>query len=225
MPSPRTPSDGMTRTTPTVPIRVVVADDHPVVLSGVRQLFAATSRFALVGVAATGAEAVTVCAERSPEILLLDLRLPDMSAAAVCRRVHGECPSTIIAVWTAQPDAMALRGCLRWGAAACLLKDVAERDLLGLLLRVSSGRVVIDPRMAGDLVAVPDDGLLSLREREVLVLMARGLTTPRIAGHLGVSANTVKAHRRSILTKLGARNRVEALVAAERRGLLPDDAP
>ncbi len=223
MPSPRTPSDGTTRTMPTVPVRVVVADDHPVVLSGVRQLFAATARFALVGVAATGAETVTMCGSTTPDILLLDLRLPDMSAAAVCRRVHAESPSTVIAVWTAQPDAMALRGCLRWGASACLVKDVAERDLLGLLLRVSSGRIVIDPRMAGELVVVPDDGLLSLREREEPVLMARGLTTPKIAEHLGVSANTVKAHRRSILAKLGARNRVEALLAAERRGLLPDD--
>lgn len=207
------------------PIPVVVADDHPVVVSGVRQLFATTSGFALVGVVATGAGTVEVCAATRPRILLLDLRLPDLSATAVCRRVREVSPSTIIAVWTAQPDAMALRNCLRAGAAACLIKDVAERDLFGLLLRVATGRTVVDPRMAGHLVTVPDGDVLSPREREVLMLVARGLTTPRIAEHMGISANTVKTHRRSLLMKLGARNRVEALMAAEDYGLLRDDAP
>lgn len=202
------------------PVTVVVSDDHPIVLSGVRQLFAAIPRFDLVGVATTGAETVSVCADEKPRLLLLDLRLPDLSATTVCHRVRSASPSTVIAVWSAQPDALALRGCLRAGATACLIKDTAERDLLSLLIRAAAGHVVIDPRMSSHLVTIVNSDLLSVREHDVLRLMARGLSTPEIADQLGVSVNTVKTHRRGLLVKLGARNRVEALIAADERGLL-----
>jgi DNA-binding NarL/FixJ family response regulator len=206
------------------PHTVVVADDHPIVISGMRLLLAGSRFFELVGEARTGAEAIVRCEQYRPDALLLDLRLPDLPAATICTRIKERHPQTAIVILTAHPEEMAVRGCLKAGASACLFKDVSEQNLLSALMQVIHGRAVIDPRIAGAMLprrgANGSDGALTDREHEVLLMIARGLTTQEIADEIGVSPNTIKSHSRALFSKLAAHNRVQALAVATERGLI-----
>ncbi|HTI33441.1 MAG TPA: response regulator transcription factor [Miltoncostaea sp.] len=203
---------------------MVVADDHPIVISGMRLLLSGSRFFELVGEARTGAEAILRCEQYRPDALLLDLRLPDLPAATICARIKERHPETAIVILTAHPEELAVRGCLKAGASACLFKDVNEQNLLAALMQVVHGRAVIDPRIAGAMLprrgAGGSDGTLTAREHEVLLLIARGLTTQEIADEIGLSPNTVKSHSRALFTKLDAHNRVQALAAAKERNLV-----
>ena len=203
---------------------VVVADDHPIVISGMRLLLSGSRFFELVGEARTGAEAILRCEQYRPDALLLDLRLPDLPAATICTRIKERHPDTAIVILTAHPEELAVRGCLKAGASACLFKDVNEQNLLAALMQVVHGRAVIDPRIAGAMLPRRGpggaDGSLTVREHEVLLLIARGLTTQEIADEIGLSPNTVKSHSRALFTKLDAHNRVQALAAAKERNLV-----
>ncbi|MGE0026812.1 MAG: response regulator [Thermoleophilia bacterium] len=203
---------------------VVVADDHPIVISGMRLLLSGSRFFELVGEARTGAEAILRCEQYRPDALLLDLRLPDLPAATICSRIKERHPETAIVILTAHPEELAVRGCLKAGASACLFKDVNEQNLLAALMQVVHGRAVIDPRIAGAMLprrgAGAPEGALTAREHEVLLLIARGLTTQEIADEIGLSPNTVKSHSRALFTKLDAHNRVQALAAAKERNLV-----
>lgn len=208
------------------PHSVVVADDHPIVRSGMRLLLGGSRFFELVGEATTGAEALVRCEQLRPDVLLLDLRLPDLPAATTVSRVRERFPETAVVILTSYEEEMVIRGCLKAGASGCLFKDVSEQNLLAALMQVAHGRTVIDPRVAGaarrsgarEAAGAPSD--LSERERDVLVELARGLSTAEIATALELSANTVKTHLRGLFRKLGAHNRVQALSAARERGLL-----
>lgn len=206
------------------PHSVVVADDHPIVRSGMRQLLGGSRFFELVGEARTGAEALIRCDQLRPDVLLLDLRLPDLPAATICQRLRERCADTAIVILTAYEEEQVIRGCLKAGASGCLFKDVSEQNLLGALMQVAHGRTVIDPRVAGAARrrngAGRDQDELSEREREVLLELGRGLTTTEIAEALSVSPNTIKTHLRSLFRKLGVRNRVQALGVARERGLI-----
>lgn len=209
----------------TKPHTLVVADDHPIVISGMRLLLSGSRFFELVGEARTGAEAILRCEQYRPDVLLLDLRLPDLPAATICTRLKERHPGLAIVILTAHPEEMAVRGCLKAGAAACLFKDTNEQSLLSALMQVVHGRAVIDPRIAGAMLprrpgAPGPDGVLTGREHEVLLLIARGMTTQEIADQIGLSPNTVKSHSRSLFTKLAAHNRVQALAVAKERGLV-----
>lgn len=207
---------------------VVVADDHPIVISGMRLLLSGSRFFDLVGEARNGAETILRCEQFRPDVLLLDLRLPDLPAATICTRIKERRPEIAIVILTAHPEEMAVRGCLKAGASACLFKDVNEQNLLSALMQVVHGRAVLDPRIAGAMMprregsagpgAVP--GSLTGREHEVMLHIARGLTTQEIADQIGLSPNTVKSHSRSLFSKLGAHNRVQALAVAQERGLI-----
>ena len=203
---------------------MVVADDHPIVVSGMRLLLSGSRFFELVGEARTGAEAILRCEQYRPDALLLDLRLPDLPAATICTRIKERHPDTAIVILTAHPEELAVRGCLKAGASACLFKDVNEQNLLAALMQVVHGRAVIDPRIAGAMLPRRGpggaDGSLTVREHEVLLLIARGMTTQEIADEIGLSPNTVKSHSRALFTKLDAHNRVQALAAAKERNLV-----
>ncbi len=208
------------------PYTVVVVDDHPIVISGMRLMLSGSRFFECAGDARTGAEAIIRCEQYRPDILLLDLRLPDLPAATICTRVKERLPETAIVILTAHPEEMAVRSCLKAGASGCLFKDTSEQNLLAALLQVVHGRAVLDPRIAGAMLprnssrTPTPDGALTGREHEVLMLIARGLTTKEIAETVGLSPNTVKSHSRTLFTKLAAHNRVQALTAAKERGLI-----
>ena len=152
------------------PHTVVVADDHPIVHSGMRLLLSGSRFFELVGEANNGAEAILRCEQLRPTVLLLDLRLPDLPAATICSRIKSRHPEITIVILTAHEEELALRGCFKAGASGCLFKDVSEQNLLRALIQVVHGRTVIDPRVAGALVqrrANGADGSLTERERDV----------------------------------------------------------
>ncbi len=206
------------------PIRVLVVDDHPVVTSGVTLLLRSEPGIELVGSARTGREAVEATGELEPDVILLDLRLPDMLATEVIGRLRAVRPPVKIILFTAYADHAALPTALEAGVAGCLLKDVSTSDLAAAIRQADAGHAVmdarIDPVTAGTVRAEPYRAGLTRREYEVLRLVAAGHTNPEIAEVLGLTRNTVKTYLQSAMSKLGARNRVEAIAKASEARLL-----
>ncbi|MDQ0379602.1 response regulator [Amycolatopsis thermophila] len=202
---------------------VLVVDDHPVVRDGVTLLLRAEPSLKLIGSAETGRGALLRVGELRPDLILLDLRLPDMLAPEVIAGLRQVHPAGRIVVFTAHGDHQGLLAALDAGAHGCLLKDVAGTDLVSALRRVLRGERVVDPRILPD-HASRSDALarsgLTRREYEVLRLAAQGQTNPEIAEMTGLTRNTVKTYLQSALHKLGARNRVEAIGKASEAGLL-----
>ncbi|SDJ14951.1 DNA-binding response regulator, NarL/FixJ family, contains REC and HTH domains [Actinokineospora alba] len=204
-------------------IRIMVVDDHPVVRDGVSLLLRSDPAMQLVGAAESGRTAIERIAELAPDLVLLDLRMPDMLAPEVITELRKVHPSARIVVFTAHSDHQGLRAALEAGANGCLLKDVAGTDLVSALRRVLRDERVIDPRILPS-ADVQSDALarsgLTRREYEVLRLAAQGQTNPEIAESTGLTRNTVKTYLQAALHKLGARNRVEAISKASEAGLL-----
>lgn len=202
---------------------VLVVDDHPVVRDGVTLLLRAEPSLKLVGSAESGRVALSQVRELRPDLILLDLRLPDMLAPEVIAALRQAHPGGRIVVFTAHGDHQGLLAALDAGAQGCLLKDVAGTDLVSALRRVLRGERVVDPRIMPD-HSSRSDALarsgLTRREYEVLRLAAQGQTNPEIAEMTGLTRNTVKTYLQSALHKLGARNRVEAIGKASEAGLL-----
>ncbi|MGQ0837042.1 response regulator [Actinokineospora sp.] len=204
-------------------VNVLVVDDHPVVRDGVTLLLRSDPALKLVGAAESGRAAICMVGELRPDLVLLDLRLPDMLAPEVITELRKVHPPTRIVVFTAHSDHQGLQAALDAGADGCLLKDVAGTDLVSALRRVLRGERVIDPRIMPSAdarsAALARSGL-TRREYEVLRLAAQGQTNPEIAESTGLTRNTVKTYLQSALHKLGARNRVEAIGKASEAGLL-----
>ncbi|AIJ25516.1 response regulator [Amycolatopsis methanolica] len=202
---------------------VLVVDDHPVVRDGVTLLLRAEPSLKLIGSAESGRVALLRVGELRPDLILLDLRLPDMLAPEVIAGLRQVHPAGRIVVFTAHGDHQGLLAALDAGANGCLLKDVAGTDLVSALRRVLRGERVVDPRILPD-HSSRSDALarsgLTRREYEVLRLAAQGQTNPEIAETTGLTRNTVKTYLQSALHKLGARNRVEAIGKASEAGLL-----
>ncbi|MFD4253271.1 response regulator [Amycolatopsis thermoflava] len=202
---------------------VLVVDDHPVVRDGVTLLLRAEPSLKLIGSAESGRVALLRVGELRPDLILLDLRLPDMLAPEVIAGLRQVHPAGRIVVFTAHGDHQGPLAALDAGANGCLLKDVAGTDLVSALRRVLRGERVVDPRIMPD-HSSRSDALarsgLTRREYEVLRLAAQGQTNPEIAETTGLTRNTVKTYLQSALHKLGARNRVEAIGKASEAGLL-----
>ncbi|SFA72155.1 two component transcriptional regulator, LuxR family [Amycolatopsis marina] len=202
---------------------VMVVDDHPVVRDGVTLLLRSDPTFTVVGSAESGRAAITRVSELLPDLVLLDLRLPDMLAPEVIAGLRQAYAPARIVVFTAHGDHQGVIAALEAGANGCLLKDVAGTDLVSGLRRVLRGERVVDPRILPD-AGQRSDALarsgLTRREYEVIRLAAQGRTNPEIAEATGLTRNTVKTYLQSALHKLGARNRVEAIGKASEAGLL-----
>ena len=202
---------------------ILVVDDHPVVRDGVKLLLRSDTSLFVVGSAECGRAAITRVRELRPDIILLDLRLPDMCVTEVIARIRQVDMTTRIVVFTAYADHGAVQRALDAGANGGLLKDIAGGGLSEALRRVLRGEQVVDPRIVPDesrrSVAVSRLGL-TRREYEVLRLAAEGMTNPEIALSTGLTRNTVKTYLQSVLHKIGARNRVEAVGKAAEAGLL-----
>ncbi len=203
--------------------RVMVVDDHPVVRDGVALLLRNEPALVVVGSAESGRAALDRAGELRPDLVLLDLRLPDMLAPEVVTGLRVVVPAARVVVFTAHGDHHGVRAALDAGAHGALLKDAAVTDLVAALRRVLRGERVCDPRMVADeapgRAALARSGL-TRREYEVLRLAAQGRTNPEIAETTGLARNTVKTYLQSALHKLGARNRVEAIGKASEAGLL-----
>lgn len=205
-------------------IKVLVVDDHPVVTQGVSLLLRSQPNVVVVGSARTGHEAIEAAAELDPDVVLLDLRLPDMLATEVIRKFRVVRPTARVLLFTAYADHAALPAALEEGVVGCLLKDASTTDLASAIQQAYRGLTVMDPRVDASTSGGLQDALcrvgLTRREYQVLRLVAAGHTNPEVADELGLTRNTVKTYLQSAMSKLGARNRVEAIAKASEARLL-----
>ncbi|MDN5857428.1 MAG: response regulator transcription factor [Pseudonocardia sp.] len=203
--------------------RIMVVDDHPVVRDGVALLLRSEPALVVVGSAESGRAAIEGAPGLAPDLVLLDLRLPDMLAPEVVTQLRVVVPAAKVVVFTAHGDHAGVEAALDAGAHGALLKDAAATDLVAALRRVLRGERVTDqrigPKASADPSALARSGL-TRREYEVLRLAAQGCTNPEIADLTGLARNTVKTYLQGALHKLGARNRVEAIGKAGEAGLL-----
>lgn len=205
--------------TGTEPIRVLLVDDHAVVRSGLAAFLLAFDDLELVGEASDGREAVQLCAEVAPDVVLMDLVMPEMDGAAATRAIRECCPRVQVIVLTSFKEEDLVQGALQAGAISYLLKNVSAEELAAAIRAAHGGRPTLAPEAAQALVRAaaqppPCGHDLTPREREVLALMTEGLSNPEIADRLVVSQSTAKFHVSSILSKLGASSRTEAVALA-----------
>jgi len=206
-------------------IRVLLADDHPVVREGMRGMLSAESDIEIAGEAASGTEAVALFASLRPDVVLMDLRMPGgdgVEAIEKIRSGHGN-GARVIVLTTYDTDADILRA-VEAGATGYLLKDAPRAELLRAIRAAASGEAVLAPAVVGRLVSRvrrPQPEALSARETEVLALVARGLTNAQIGRALFVSEATVKTHLMRTCAKLGVTGRTAAVTKAIETGALP----
>lgn len=209
-------------------IRIVITDDHAMVREGLRTMLAHHPAIEVVAEADTGAAAVLAVEKHRPDVILLDVRLPDMSGLDVCRKLRERFPAVHAVMLTVYEDEHYVFEALRAGARGYLLKKVTDDELTRVLKSVCAGEIIVDPSLAGQMAlrsANAGSGgsgpvRLTEREREVLAAMADGLSNAAIAAHLHISEETVKTHVKSLLRKLGALDRTQAVSLALRSGLL-----
>jgi DNA-binding NarL/FixJ family response regulator len=205
-------------------IRILVADDHPVVRDGVVAMLATEPDFVVVGEAATGAEAIARATELKPDVVLLDLEMPEVDGVEAIRRMRATLPDTRVVVFTAFDRDEQIVGALRAGAQGYLLKGAPRQELFRAIRAVHAGGSLLEPVVASKLLRQVrhDVDALTDRELEVLRLLARGASNKRIATELFITERTVKFHVSAILSKLRASNRTEAVARARERGLVSD---
>lgn len=205
-------------------IHALVADDHELFRRGVIDTLRATDDFVVEAECATAREALRLARALLPEIVLLDLGLPDRSGLEVVAEMHRDCPVSRIVVLTVNEDEQALLRALREGASGYILKGIAAEELVRALRAIVAGEGYVSPKMAAHLLSEmgEDSGTrgplssLSEREREVLEGLAKGETNREIAERLYLSEKTVKSYVTNVLAKLHVRNRVEAALLAQR---------
>ncbi|WP_420622674.1 response regulator [Candidatus Poriferisodalis sp.] len=205
---------------------VLVIDDHPVVIDGVRQLLAQTTDFTMIGEATKGVDRVALAKSLAPDLVLLDLKLGDSFAPHLCRLLAEAALASRIVIHTAFDNREPLRACLNAGAVGVVLKDAS--NLVDALRRVMSGEIYVDPSLVADprvrALRLGEEGgvyeSLTLREYEVLCVMALGRTSKEIAAELHLAENTVRSYTQVLLSKLHARNRIEAVAIARELRLL-----
>jgi DNA-binding NarL/FixJ family response regulator len=205
-------------------VRILVVDDHPVVLDGVTLALQATPWLRIVGYARNGADAINQARALRPEVVLLDVRLPDMLGPEVVPALQAVTPGVRILLFTAHPDHVAVGAALDAGADGLVVKDTDRADLVNVISRVVAGERVICAGLHDDGQVLLAQKLrrhgLTRREYEILRHVAMGKTNPEIAEALGLARNTVKTYLQRALEKLHAHNRVEALARASQLGIL-----
>ncbi len=210
---------------PTQPIRVMLVDDHTMVRWGLAAFLLVFEDFLLVGEAENGRIAVQLCAEVLPDVVLMDMAMPDMDGVTATRLIHQQFPQVRVIALTSFKEGKLIRDALEAGAIGYLLKDVTADELAQAIRAAHSGRATLSSEAEQSLVQAanqpPAPGLdLTGRERAVLALMVEGLNNTQIAGRLTISLSTVKSHVSNILSKLGAASRTEAVTLALRNHLV-----
>lgn len=211
------------------PVRIVIADDHPLVRSGLRAVLLAADDLEVVGEAATGEEAITLAASLQPEVIVMDLRMPGITGIEATRRIVEAQPHIRIVVLTLFEDDASLFAALRAGARGYILKDANEVEVVRAIRAVSSGEAIFSATVAQHLIASfapsrpPQASLpfpdLTEREREILALIAQGRSNTEIAQGLVISGKTVRNYISSIFSKLQVVNRAQAILRAREAGL------
>jgi DNA-binding NarL/FixJ family response regulator len=207
-----------------VTIRVALADDHRVVRVGLQELLSTFADVEVVGVAEGGERAVEVCVAERPDVLLLDLSMPDVDGVEVSRRLAVAAPQTRIVVFTSFSDRERIVEALDAGAIGYLLKDAEPEEIHQAILAAARGEAPLAPKAAAALLAErasrPAPVELTGREREVLSLVVQGLANKQIARKLGISEKTVKGHLTNLFQRIGVTDRTQAALWAERTGAL-----
>lgn len=208
------------------PVRVMLVDDHTMVRKGLATFLNVFDDLQLVGEAENGAGAIKLCGEVLPDVVLMDMVMPDMDGAAATKMIRQKYPHIQILVLTSFKEGELIKNALEAGAIGYLLKDVSAADLARAIRAAYAGRVTLSPEAAQSLVETtnlpPAPGLdLTEREREVLSLMVDGLSNMQISVKLGVSSSTIKSHVSNVLSKLGVTSRTEAVSLALRNHIVP----
>lgn len=218
------------------PVTVVLADDQALMRMGFRMVLDTEGGIEVVGEASDGASALAQARALKPDVILMDVRMPGVNGIDATAQIIRQCPGTkILILTTFDLDEYAFAG-LKAGASGFLLKDTRPAELADAIRTVASGEAVVSPRVTRRMLEMfashlPEDGAdeakedpriasLTPREREILVLMAQGMSNAEIADHLVVSATTVKTHVGNVLAKLDVRDRVQAVVVAYETGLM-----
>jgi two-component system, NarL family, nitrate/nitrite response regulator NarL len=207
-------------------VRVVVGDDHPLFRDGLVRALSGSGEVEVVAEAEDGMSALALIKEHSPDVALLDYRMPGMDGAEVAAAVRRDELSTRVLLVSAHDDAEIVYHALQKGAAGYLPKDSTRSEIVNAVLDCAKGRDVLAPRLASGLAveirrrAEPSGPTLSSREREVLTMIALGRTIPSIAEALFLAPSTVKTHVQRLYEKLGVGDRAAAVAEAMRRGLL-----
>src|SRR5512145_2912004 len=214
------------KTSSTQPIRVILVDDHTMVRRGLATFLKVFDDLQLVGEAENGQAAVRLCADILPDVILMDMVMPDMDGAAATRLIRQQFPQVQVIALTSFKEGDLVKHALEAGAIGYLLKDVSADELAQAIRAAHAGRATLSPEAAQALVETasqpPAPGRdLTERELEVLALMVEGLNNTQIAGRLTVSTSTVKSHVSNILSKLGVASRTEAVSLALRSRLIP----
>jgi len=208
-------------------IRILVADDHLIIRQGLRLILETGSDFELVGEAADGAEAVRLCLEKEPDVVLMDLRMPGMDGLTAIEKLHIEQPQIAVVILTTfNEDDLMMRG-LRAGAKGYLLKDTDRETLFNTLRAAARGETLLRPEImarvlssVGEAQGAQEITELTARELEVLRGVAQGERSKEIALRLGITERTIKAHLASIYNKLGVDGRAAAIAVAAQKGWL-----
>ena len=212
-------------------IRVILADDQPLIRAGLRRLIEQTPDIDVAGEAGTGAEAVRLARETDPDVIIMDIRMPGMDGIEATRLITaGQTPSRVLVLTTFDDDDY-VYGALRAGASGFCVKDMALEDLLTAIRVVAAGDAIIAPgvtrRLIGQFAREPRSGVkarelsgITDREREVLRCVGLGMSNAEIAAALYITAGTAKTHVARLLAKLGARDRVHLVITAYEAGLV-----
>ncbi len=206
-------------------LRIVLADDHAVVRKGFRLILSQVPDLEVIAEAGNGPEAVRLALELRPDVLIMDIAMPEMNGVEATRRIRENCPECQILILSMHKDSVYVRESLRAGARGYLLKESIDEDLLRAVRAVADGDGFLSPEVSRTVLddyqqtADPFD-LLTAREREVLQLLADGKVAKEVATALDVSVFTVDAHRGRIMKKLGLRSSTELVKFAMRKGLI-----
>lgn len=205
-------------------IKVAIADDHRVVRVGLEQLLETFEGVELVGAASGGEEAVALCTAAQPDVLLLDLSMPDLDGVEVTAKLRAEVPATAVVVFTSFSDRDRIEAALDAGAIGYLLKDAEPAEIESAVRAAARGESPLAPKAAAALLQGRStrsgpEVELTAREREVLLLVNEGLANKQIARRLGISEKTVKGHLTNLFQRIGVADRTQAALWAERHGL------
>jgi DNA-binding NarL/FixJ family response regulator len=212
-------------TTPAHVIRLLSADDHPLLRSGIATLISTQPDMQLVGEASTGTEAVQLHRELNPDVTLMDLQMPDLSGLDAITAIRSEDPTArIIVLTTYSGDTLAQRA-LKAGARAYVLKSLVRTEILDTIRIVYEGERRVQADVAAEIAKHTADAALTAREIEVLQLVASGCANKQISVRLYINEETTKTHIKNILAKLGARDRTHAVTLGLKRGIIELKAP